>query len=141
MSAIPRPLIIQISERFQNRCGYCQSQQQLMGVSLTIDHIIPQSLGGASTLENLCLACWDCNLAKSDRLTVADPLTGIAARIFNPQKQVWNEHFQWQGNGTHIYGLTATGRATVVALKLNRPQLVESRVYWIEAGWHPPIID
>ena len=82
MSAIPQSLLILVSERYQNRCGYCQSQQQLMGVSLTIDHIIPQSLGGASTL----LACWDCNLAKSDRLTVADPLTGIAVQILNPYK-------------------------------------------------------
>lgn len=141
MSSISRSLLVQIVDRYQNRCAYCQSQQHLMGVSLTIDHIIPQSLGGESTLENLCQACWDCNLTKSDRVTVTNLQTGEAARIYNPFEQLWHDHFQWHERGRYIIGLTATGRATIAALKLNRPQLVESRIYWIEAGWHPPVLD
>lgn len=68
MSAIPTTWQQQVAERSQYRCSYCQSQQRLMGVSLTIDHIIPQSLGGATELDNLCLACWDCNLVKETGL-------------------------------------------------------------------------
>lgn len=139
MSAIPRSLLIQVTDRFQNRCGYCQSQQRLMGVALTIDHIIPQSLGGESTLENLCQACWDCNLLKSDHLTAIDPQTGNVERIFHPNQQIWAAHFEWQENGKLIAGKTAIGRATIAALKLNRPQLLQSRLFWIEAGWHPPV--
>ena len=37
-----------------------------------------------------------------------------------------------------IVGLTSTGRATVVALNLNRPSLVKARQAWVAVGWHPP---
>ena len=37
-----------------------------------------------------------------------------------------------------MVGRTATGRATVEALQLNRDELVEARELWIAAGWHPP---
>lgn len=33
-----------------------------------VDHIYPQSLGGDSKSDNLCLSCATCNLAKSDDL-------------------------------------------------------------------------
>lgn len=138
MSSIPQALQIEVALQSQYRCGYCLSQQRLMGVALTVDHIIPQSVGGETTLENLCLACWDCNLAKSDRITAVDPETETAVRLYHPLQQRWNTHFRWEGNGLYIVGLTPIGRATASSLKLNRPQLVESRRYWIEAGWHPP---
>jgi hypothetical protein len=47
-------------------------------------------------------------------------------------------HFAWADNGTHIAGLTATGRATVLALQLNNPYAVTVREAWVSAGWHPP---
>jgi hypothetical protein len=141
MSSIPIVLQHQVAERSQYRCSYCQSQQRLMGVSLTIDHIIPQSLGGATELDNLCLACWDCNLIKGDRSTGIDSQTGMLIRLFNPSQQKWSEHFRWSEDGSHIIGLTPVGQATVIALKLNRSQLVEARRYWVKAGWHPPLID
>jgi hypothetical protein len=52
--------------------------------------------------------------------------------------QPWIEHFMWNDNGTQIPGLTPVGRATVVALQLNRPLLVGARRRWVLAGWHPP---
>ncbi len=140
MSAIPHEIRNQVVAQFANRCGYCQSQQRLMGVALTIDHIIPQSLGGTSDLENLCQACWGCNLAKSDRTTAIDPHTGESVRLYHPNHQEWGEHFLWSETGCYIIGLTPAGRATVIALKLNRPQLVEARRYWVQAGWHPPLL-
>ncbi len=138
MSVIPDALQQQVAERSQHRCSYCQSQQRVMGVSLTIDHIVPQSLGGTSDLDNLCLACWDCNLIKGDRTMAIDAQTGQSMRLFHPNQQKWLEHFRWSDDGSQIIGLTAEGRATVVALKLNRSQLIESRHYWNKAGWHPP---
>lgn len=138
MSVIPRAIQRQVAAQSANRCGYCQSQQRLMGVALTIDHIIPQSLGGATEPENLCQACWGCNLTKSDRTTAIDPQTGESVRLFHPNSQEWNEHFRWSETGLYIVGLTPVGRASVIALKLNRSQLVESRRFWGQAGWHPP---
>ncbi len=138
MSAISDALQQQVAERSQYRCNYCQSQQRLMGVSLTIDHIVPQSLGGTTELDNLCLACWDCNLIKGDRTMALDTQTGLSTRLFHPNQQEWLEHFRWSDDGSQIIGLTSVGRATVITLKLNRSQLVESRRYWTRAGWHPP---
>jgi len=109
-----------------------------VGARFTVDHIIPESLGGTTTLDNLCLACWGCNLIKQDRIAALDPETGEVVRLFHPHKQDWHEHFTWVAGGLFIVGLTPTGRATVSALKLNRAPLVSARRLWIEAGWHPP---
>jgi hypothetical protein len=35
-------------------------------------------------------------------------------------------------------GITACGRATLVALKLNNSLAVVVRKNWVKAGWHPP---
>jgi len=59
-------------------------------------------------------------------------------RLFNPRQQKWSEHFAWSEDGTEIQGLTPYGRATVVALKLNNPEIVVARRLWVSAGWWPP---
>jgi len=58
--------------------------------------------------------------------------------LFHPNQQTWEEHFQWNDEGTLIIGITATGRSTVEALKLNNILLYEARDFWVRAGWHPP---
>jgi hypothetical protein len=126
----------QVSEQSRYRCCYCQSQQRLIGILLTVEHIIPESLGGTTTLDNLCLACWDCNLIKSNRIAAIDLKTNTTVRLFHPNK--WVEHFCWHSDEIHIIGVTPVGRATIIALKLNRPILLQSRLLWREAGWHPP---
>jgi hypothetical protein len=59
-------------------------------------------------------------------------------RIYNPRRQRWSEHFRWLQDGLLIEGLSPAGRATVDALELNRLERIESRQWWIAAGWHPP---
>jgi 5-methylcytosine-specific restriction endonuclease McrA len=46
-------------------CQYCGIQPG--GDELTIDHVVPRSLGGTSTWENCVLACVTCNKRKADR--------------------------------------------------------------------------
>jgi hypothetical protein len=127
-----------IAERSRNRCCYCLTPEQIIGAQLTVDHILPESLGGATSLDNLCLACWGCNLHKQNRIIAPDPDTGEVVRLFHPLQQRWQEHFAWYEDGLLIVGLTAIGRASVGALRLNRPPLVRSRRLWVAAGWHPP---
>ena len=67
-----------------------------------------------------------------------DPETGISVPLFNPRTQIWAEHFSWSEDGTSIIGQTPTGRATIVALSLNRELRVRARALWVEVGWHPP---
>ncbi len=105
---------------------------------MELEHIVPESRGGSTTEENLWLACSLCNRHKSHRTKAEDPASGQVVALFNPRLQAWNEHFSWVEAGTCIAGLTAIGRATVQALELNRPVLVQARLKWVEAGWHPP---
>jgi 5-methylcytosine-specific restriction endonuclease McrA len=44
-------------------CQYCGSR-----ASLTVDHVIPRSKGGASSWENIVASCAPCNRRKGDRL-------------------------------------------------------------------------
>jgi hypothetical protein len=64
------------------------------------------------------------------------PLTYVS--LYNPRTQSWPEHFAWSGDGILILGLTAIGRATVNALRLNNVDIVAARHLWVSVGWHPP---
>ncbi len=121
------------------RCGYCQSSEDITGTALEIEHLVPEVRGGPTIRENLWAACRQCNVLKSDRMHAADPLTGEEVPLFNPRRDAWALHFGWEDNGLRIAGRSPTGRATVVALALNRALLTRARARWIAAGWHPPI--
>jgi hypothetical protein len=136
--SIPAVLRRRISDQAGHRCGYCRSSEEIIGASLEIDHIVPLALGGPTEEENLWLACSQCNEHKSDRTAAIDPQTGELCRLFHPRLQRWNEHFSWSADATRIIGRTSTGRATVVALRLNRSPLVSARAAWVSVGWHPP---
>jgi len=65
---IPLKLRLDVLGRDNFRCIYCgRSPATEVGVILHIDHIVPFSKGGKSTLDNLQILCSDCNLGKSDR--------------------------------------------------------------------------
>jgi HNH endonuclease len=138
MSNISDSLRQQIRQRSGNRCEYCWSHQDYVMGILQVDHAHPVSKGGLDTLDNLCLACELCNLYKSAKTTAIDPQTQSEVELFNPRQQQWSDHFAWSQDGTEMIGLTACGRATVVALKLNNSLSVTVRRNWVRAGWHPP---
>ncbi|MEO1353831.1 MAG: HNH endonuclease [Cyanobacteria bacterium J06635_15] len=121
------------------RCEYCKTSSRLIGMPLVIDHVLPQSLGGDDARRNLAAACYRCNEFKGSKTHASDPVTGLLVSLFNPRCQNWGEHFEWVNGGTHIAGVTSTGRGTVIALRLNNDWLVQSRALWMESGWHPPI--
>lgn len=137
-SYISKLLRERVAQQANHRCGYCLTQQSVVGSPMEIDHIIPESLGGLTEESNLWLACSLCNDHKGDRIAALDPETGELVQLFNPRYQLWNEHFIWTQRGELIIGVTPTGRATVAALNINRPTLVRSRRLWVSVGWHPP---
>jgi hypothetical protein len=81
--------------------------------------VVPVVAGGQSTSENLALACVSCSLRKGARLVMVDPHTGEEVVLFDPRRDAWRLHFRW--DGVRVVGITPTGRATVMALHMNRP--------------------
>ncbi|MCB0168399.1 MAG: HNH endonuclease [Anaerolineae bacterium] len=135
---IPVEIRRQVAEEARYRCGYCLTAQRIIGRPMVIDHLIPESQGGPTIRENLWLACRRCNEFKGTQTHAVDPHTQKTVSLFNPRQQSWRIHFTWSRDGTEIIGLTATGRATVAALRLNNPEIVAARSLWVQAGWHPP---
>ena len=127
-----------IIERAKNCCEYCLSQTRFAMQSFSIEHIIPQSKGGKTTLENLALACQGCNNHKYNKTEWRDPINNNFVALYHPRQQAWHDHFTWNENFTIVIGLTSIGRATVEALKLNREGVVNLRQVLYSVGEHPP---
>ena len=128
----------QIAARDQNRCVYCLTTEVNCGLKMHIDHIVPEVAGGSTTVDNLCLACFNCNVYKGARHRAIDPETQKRVSLFHPVQDEWKSHFAWSEDQAEIVGLTPSGRATVIALQLNNPFVARARRRWIKAGWHPP---
>ena len=108
----------QVRNRAGHRCEYCQlSQQDSPLARLQIEHVIPIKHGGGDELDNLALACIDCNLHKGPNLTGIDPDTGQTTELFHPRHNRWDDHFRW--DGITIVGTTAIGRTTARVLNMN----------------------
>jgi hypothetical protein len=127
-----------VRERARHRCEYCLTAEWLTGQPGEIDHVVPRAQGGATRFDNLCLACAACNGFKLDRTAGFDPETGQTVPLFNPRAQRWPDHFAWSDDGTHIIGLTPSGRGTILILKMNRPLVVVAREIWVSMNRHPP---
>ena len=48
-----------------HQCQYCE--QRFSARDLTLDHVVPRSLGGGTTWKNVVAACRDCNRNKGGR--------------------------------------------------------------------------
>lgn len=140
-SQISEEVRARVRTQAKNQCGYCRSLQKYVLGVLEIEHISPKALGGSDDEENLWLSCRLCNAFKGVQTHGRDPITNRKVKLFNPRQQKWSRHFAWTNNGTHIMGLTACGRATVLALQLNNAYAVTVRQAWVSVGWHPPTED
>lgn len=60
---VPQKVKIEVWQRDQGQCVECTATEYL-----EFDHVIPHSLGGASTVGNIQLLCRRCNLQKSNRI-------------------------------------------------------------------------
>ena len=71
-------------------CGYGGSVNHAF--ALECDHIIPESVGGATTADNLQCLCGACNRAKGDRFT-----RQFAIRSATTPEEIWshNQRVMW----------------------------------------------
>lgn len=123
---VPIGVARQVRQRAEGRCEYCHLPQESQEAAFHIDHIQPLASGGKTVADNLALACVTCSLSKAARTAGRDPVTGDSVPLFHPRRDRWSQHFQWAENWK-LVGLSAKGRATIRALKINRPEAVRIR--------------
>jgi HNH endonuclease len=127
-----------VAARAKGYCEYCRSSENFATESFTVEHIKPRQAGGETVLGNLAWSCFGCNGHKHTKMQSIDPETGIQTLLFHPRQQIWPEHFGWNNNFTQILGKMPCGRATVVALRLNRTGVTNLRRLLAGVGLHPP---
>ena len=121
-----------VRERAGNLCEYCRLHQDHSPLAtLQIEHINPRKHGGTDALENLALACIDCNLSKSSNIAGRDPDTSQITPLFNPRVDSWSDHFEFEG--AHIVGKTPVGRTTIYVLNMNSDYQLEFRAALLES--------
>ena len=107
-----------VAKRAGHRCEYCLLHQEDSPLAaLHVEHIIPKIHGGTDDLNNLALACIDCNLHKGPNLTGIDPQTQRVTELFHPRRHRWEDHFG--RDGLYLVGKTAIGRTTIRVLNMN----------------------
>lgn len=105
----------------------------------SIEHILPRSQGGKTSLDNLALSCQGCNNHKYNKTEGIDPVGSNIVSLYHPRQQKWHEHFSWNEDFSLVIGLTPRGRATVETLQLNREGVVNLRRVLYGIGEHPPV--
>ena len=135
MTYIPEALRRQVIERASECCEYCLLPQAISLYTHEVDHIIAEKHRGETVLENLCLACLECNRAKGSDFGSFDPETGEITLLYNPRQQSWEKHFRL--DGARIVPLSPEGRVTAFVLKLNDEIRVRARQGLLEAGKYP----
>ncbi len=77
---------LNIFSRDKNTCQYCG--ESFSRTELNIDHIIPRSVGGLSTWDNVVCSCFECNKKKGGRT----PEQAGMKLIRKPRKPEWTPY-------------------------------------------------
>jgi hypothetical protein len=134
-TSIPAELRRLVTQRASECCEYCLIHQNVSIYSHEVDHIIALKHGGQTRADNLALSCLSCNRYKGSDLATIDPVNDEIVPLFNPRRQVWDEHFVL--NGARIEGITQIGQATARLLKLNAPNRILERQVLINQERYP----
>jgi hypothetical protein len=126
-----------VRSRAGEHCEYCRLHEaDLPLFPFHIEHILPKKHGGTDDPRSLAWSCHHSNLAKSSNLSGRDAVTGRIVVLFNPRRQRWQRHFEW--DGPRLVGLTPCGRATIAVLNINAAHRIDLRELLIDARRFPP---
>lgn len=131
MTHVPAALRRLVHERAGGSCEYCLAPEATALFVHEVDHVVAEKHGGATTEDNLALACAACNLHKGSDIGSIDPVTGELVPLFHPRRERWSDAFQLAG--ASIVARTAAARATVRLLQLNRTDRVAERAVLVAA--------
>jgi 5-methylcytosine-specific restriction endonuclease McrA len=136
--AVPRAVRRLVRDRAHNRCESCQHHASYACAPFVCEHILPRVRGAGNTALELAWACPACNSHKYAKTQARDPQAGHIVPLYNPRRQRWSRHFTWSEDFLLIIGRTATGRATMEMLHLNRSEFLNLRRALHAIGEHPP---
>lgn len=80
--SVSKRIRFEVLRRDGYKCHYCHSREE----KLTIDHVIPQALGGSDKPDNLVACCQACNIGK----TSINPDEPLVAQV-----EKWAETFHY----------------------------------------------
>ena len=83
-----------IYARDRNRCQYCGEKYPTSELSL--DHIIPRSMGGRASWDNVVCACTKCNVKKGGRTPKQAHMTLVAKPVKPKRNPVIHLHLKHQ---------------------------------------------
>jgi len=132
---IPAALRALVHQRAGGCCEYCHIHEDDVLAPHEPDHIVAEQHGGATTIENLALACVHCNAFKGTNLSSVDPDTGKVVLLFNPRTDRWEDHFRL--DGPRLVPVTAIARATARLLRFSDPEREQARRDLWLAGRYP----
>jgi hypothetical protein len=137
MTYIPVELHRLVTSRAGNCCEYCRLRQEDSSFTFHIEHVIAEKHGGATTEDNLCLSCPECNTFKGSDIASLDYASGspVLSLLYNPRSQNWSDHFRL--NEALIEPITLEGRVTVRILQMNRLEAIAERQIFIRLGTYP----
>lgn len=111
------------------RCAYCKQEvKSSNGLIWAIDHIIPKEAAPQFMFyeKNLCLACHECNNAKSNKTITKSkakriyPSKSSAFTIIHPYFDKYNENILIVKEGFYYVALKPKGETTIMTCRLNR---------------------
>ena len=115
-----------VRNRAGNRCEYCHLHQESAPfLRFHIEHVQAKQHIQNDSLDNLALACPDCNRHKGPNLTTLDPNTREIVLLFHPERDIWSDHFLIEGN--FIRGISQIGIATEKLPAFNSDERLEMR--------------
>jgi hypothetical protein len=115
-----------VFRRADGRCEYCQlSQSAAPFLRFHVEHIEARQHVVDDSLDNLALACPDCNRHKGPNVATIEAATRHLVRQFHPRLDAWGDHFEFQG--AVIVGRTSIGDATVRLLQMNTDERIGIR--------------
>ena len=131
------PRYAKAAVRAAHRCEYCHAPEAVFNFPFEVEHITPPGRDGPDDESNWALSCRSCNLYKSDAVEALDPQSAKLFPLFHPRRDRWEDHFVVEDNSGMIIGITSIGRATIAALRVNKPAQIAARRYWIRLQMFP----
>ena len=131
------PLWEWVSQRANHHCEYCHAPEKLSNFAFVVEHIYPRSRGGSDRFDNLALACYACNLFKSDRIEGIDEIAGSPVRLFNPRIDDWSSHFLVSRTDGTLMPIDGIALVTERLLRFNTPRAIIARRNWMRLGEFP----